>query len=98
MTAQWMAFRQVGVIEIICGIVGHSQFFHHTARAQIRRHGKRNNLIKSERAEALSKRRACPFAGKPTAPMVGSQTPANFHSRHKVRIEGRNEESYETNK
>src|SRR5262245_51016673 len=90
--------RLCGVVEVIVGIVAHTEAFHDAARAGVFGHGEGNDLVKPERSKTELEDISGGLGRKPVSPIVHDQTPTYFDARGEVRFEGRNGEADEADK
>lgn len=86
-----MALGKIRMIEIVRGIVSHSDFFHHTARPCVRRSCEGNDLYQFQFIECAIQDGPRAFGGQPSTPLIHCQTPANLDARSEVGFECRNE-------
>jgi hypothetical protein len=88
-----MRSRYQGMIEIVAGIMGHADVFHHTARRSVRGHGQCNNLRKIQALKSKAQYSSGGLSGVALIPVLRCDTPANFHTRSEVRFESRYQQS-----
>ena len=74
---------ELGVQEILGGIVMHPQALHHTARARVPGGGVSDDLLERQLVEAIGERRARGLAGEPPSPVALPQAPADLVVRAK---------------
>ena len=74
-------FRRLRMVEVVGGIVDHTDPFHDAARTVILRHRERNDLVKAAIAEGPGNDRARAFGGVAAAPMIRGEPPADLDRR-----------------
>jgi hypothetical protein len=95
MTPKWMPSREQRVIEIICGIMHHTEPLHHPSRACIASHSERDDFFKPAYLKAESE--DCPraFCRVPLPPVRGAEAPSDLHTWREGRCEPRHREPNE---
>ena len=84
-----MTEREPGMVEVIGGVVGHADFFHDAAGAEIGGNGEGDKFLERERTKSVAHNGASAFRGKSLAPEIGGKPPADFDARSEVRVERR---------
>jgi len=69
--AEGVTFREIGVVEVFGGVVGHAEFFHDAAGAEICRDGEGDEVGEIEVLEGVVEDGAGAFGGEALAPVVG---------------------------
>ena len=93
MATERVAWRQVGVVEVVGGIARKPELLHDADGAEICRGGEGDNLRQSEDVECVGEDGASAFSGEALAPMVCIEAPADFDAGGEVRVEGGNGEA-----
>ena len=75
MPPELMTLRQQGMLEVVGGIVRHSDFFHHATGSQIRRHGERDDFRQAERAQCVFENSASAL-GRELPPLAFMRVPS----------------------
>ena len=88
--AERMGFRQARMIEVVARIVGHSDLFHHAARAHVSGTVKETRLSRPSSLKCVMDHGARAFGGQSPAPGIECEPPADFDGGHEGRIEIRN--------
>ena len=91
-----MARRQTRVVEIVAGMVNHSQFFHHAPRPLVRRNREGNDFRELQIVESESQNGLGAFGCQTLSPKLRAKTPADLYARSEVRFKGRVAHSDET--
>ena len=76
-----MDFRQAWVIEIVARIVGHAEFFHHAAGAQVSRNREGNETVKTQLLKSVAGHGAGAFSGKSPAPVNQTRASSQLQPR-----------------
>jgi len=87
MASQGMPLGQARMVEVLGRIADHAQLFHHPARALIFRNSKRDQPGKSKPSKSMLNDGLCPLRCQTAPPIVRTEPPADFDSRHKGRVE-----------
>lgn len=82
MAAQSVTWRQVGVVEVVGGVIGHAELFHHAAGAQVFGNGEGDEAVELKGVEGLINDGARALSRQAAAPAIGGKTPADFDCRH----------------
>jgi len=97
MPAQWMSWREFGMIEVIVWVVSHTKFLHHAARAHIRWHGETHDVLEAKHVTSVIESGLCTFGRQTLAPNVGRKTPRDLNTRGEMGMEGGDIQADEAN-
>src|SRR5580658_4511780 len=83
-----MPLRQTRVVEIVGGVVGHAQLFHHPPQPPIRWNRESDDFRKLHVVESEAENGLSAFGSQALSPKLGAQEPADLDARSEMRFVG----------
>jgi hypothetical protein len=85
MTAQWMAFRQPWMIEIVRCVARHPQLLHDTPGSDVGGNRERHQFFQPVRVKCSPSDLPSALRRKPPAPVAGRESPSDLDARREMR-------------
>src|SRR6476620_163633 len=98
MPSQRVPRRKLGMIEVLDGIVRHTELLHNPARTNVRRNRDTDNFRQPKRVPGMPQDGSSGLRCQALAPRMPCQSPSDFHAWSEVRVKGWHTQSNEASK